>query len=229
MHAADEATRPPTQKQGTRVKQAPTVWALLLRVAVVATFVLPRLPRAEVAPGDSLPVKKELKAEAEDDTVYCNSGHIRDDANDNQECVPCPPNAECAGGKMACLPGYTSRQRKRGHQPPPNACVDDGEKKARAAEVLKSLVEILRERQGRYDCGYPVDPLFSPSEQLGGKPWSNVITKMCSGPGLTRWQMYFHRDIGPALEDEGVYFWLFYHFLVPEAAAQVDIQVSKAD
>ncbi|CDJ69330.1 hypothetical protein, conserved [Eimeria necatrix] len=88
-------------------------------------------------------------------------------------------------------------------------------------------MEVLKERQGRYECGLPLDPLFSPSEQLGGKPWSNAIKQMCSGPGLTRWQMHFHPEIAPAIAHEGVYFWLFYHFLGPEAADELNIQVER--
>lgn len=226
QHDTDEANGHFIQEQNFKVKHRPTVWVLLLHIAVLATIVLSRVPCTDLAFEDAPFIVQERMEENIDDTIYCDSGYEREDATDGQECVTCPQNADCAGGTMACRPGYMPPERQKGPQAAPNACVEDSEKKARAADVLKLLVEILKERQGRYDCGYPVDPLFSPSEQLGGKPWSNTITKMCGGPGLTRWQMVFHRDIAQAIADEGVYYWLFYNFLTPEAAAQIDIQVS---
>ncbi|CDJ52656.1 hypothetical protein, conserved [Eimeria brunetti] len=216
-----------TRRQKLGGRQTAIAWTLSLHLAVVALVVVSRFPCAELALEEAPSLQQEHAEENKDDTVYCETGRTQEGGNNEQDCVTCPQNAECTGGMMACLSGYTPNKDENGYKESPTVCVEDTEKKAKAAEVLKLLVEILRERQGRYDCGYPLDPLFSPSEQLGGKPWSNTITKMCSGPGLSRWQMNFHREIGPAIADEGVYFWLFYHFLTPEAAAKIGIQVER--
>ncbi|CDJ36545.1 uncharacterized protein EMH_0061910 [Eimeria mitis] len=227
LQAADGAKGKLTQKQKHRAKQTPIVWAPLFYVGIVAAIFVYRFPCAQVDLTETPSDKQQFVEEKNDETLYCDSAQTREEANGDEECVACPQNAECAGGIMTCLSGYTPRDSKNGQQASPKVCVEDITKKAKASEVLKSLIEILRERQGRYDCGYPVEPLFSPSKHLEGKPWSKAITKMCNGPGLTRWQMNFHQEIGPAIADDGIYFWLFYHFLTPEAAAEIDIQVER--
>lgn len=202
---------------------------MLLQLAVAATVFLSLRFKDTPFQEEVAPIPQDVREVQEVDQVYCSTnvtGEVQEGA-----CVPCPDNAECTEGSMTCNPGYRRRNRAKTQGPhiaPERECVEDLESKARAAEALEILTELLKERQGRYECGLPLDPLFSPSDQLGEKPWSKAIKKMCSGPGVTRWQMHFHPDIAPAIADEGVYFWLFYHFLTAEAAAEIDIQVRNS-
>lgn len=205
-------------------------WKLALQIAVLSTVFILRKPEGKPAQQDTIPAQEEITAREDAETVFCDSDNATEGSTTPQNCTVCPENAECKDGKLSCLPGYTNSQENKSSKTKETSlqtCTEDLASKAKAEEVLKILMEVLKERQGRYECGLPLDPLFSPSEQLGGKPWSNAIKQMCSGPGLTRWQMHFHPEIAPAIAHEGVYFWLFYHFLGPEAADELNIQVGK--
>lgn len=205
-------------------------WKFALQIAILATIFILRKPEGKSAQQDTIPAHEEIATREDGETVFCDSDDATEGSTTPQNCTFCPENAECKNGKLNCLPGYTNSQENKSSKTKGTSlqtCTEDLASKAKAEEVLKTLMEVLKERQGRYECGLPLDPLFSPSEQLGGKPWSNAIKQMCSGSGLTRWQMHFHPEIAPAIAHEGVYFWLFYHFLAPEAADELNIQVRK--
>ncbi|KAL8424251.1 hypothetical protein Efla_002869 [Eimeria flavescens] len=207
-----------------------TAWVVVLQVAVVAALLVPlNAPELEQKVVSNFHPAMLEQREGE---VYCSSKAPKAILAFNEDCIPCPNNAECTGSTLTCNPGYKvqlelAETGQHRHPPARKTCAEDLDAKATAAEVLQMLIGVLKERRGKYDCGVPLEPFFAPSDKQGEKPWSATIKEMCSGPGLTRWQLHFHPLIAPAIADEGVYFWLFFHYLASESAAELFINVER--
>lgn len=211
-------------------KGKPPARTVLIQIAVAVVVFLSRYPDGCQTHDKAVAPALKGRQEQPEGEAYCSTNNVEEAQNLEKHCIPCPENAECMANQMVCKPGYRVRDFSSApHSKNTHAvsCVEDLEAKARAASTLKAIVDLLRERRGRYECGLPLDPLFSPSYQFDNKPWSTAIKDMCSGPGVTRWQMHFHRNIAPAIADKGVYFWLFNHFLSPDTAAALGIQVER--
>ncbi|KAL8269959.1 hypothetical protein Esti_006117 [Eimeria stiedai] len=218
------------EKNTRRAKSSATAkaWLLLLGV-LAATFVCPKLDASQRVEEVS-PIFLHDMEQQQGEKSYCSSmRHV--DQQVAEECAPCPANAECSEGILTCNPGYKLQSNKLSSSSSPattsQKCVEDLSAKAKAIEVLALLTALLKERKGRYDCGLPIDPLFTSPDKQGENTCSSAIKKMCSGPGLTRWQMHFHPILASAIADEGVYFWLFSHFLAPHSAADLNIHVER--
>ncbi|XP_026194360.1 uncharacterized protein LOC34621036 [Cyclospora cayetanensis] len=219
-----------SEKRKPLARQKAAIWPLLLQTAVIAAvFLSYRIDELRPHEGMAYSFHAALEDQT-DDLFYCSATNAKkENSRQEEECIPCPANADCVDGKMACNTGY--RLHTDASQEPQilaaATCVEDLASKAKAAEVLHLITELLRERQGRHECGLPLDPLCSPSDHGGRKPWSDSIKAMCFSPGLTRWQMHFHPDIASSIANEAVYHWLFNHLLTPESAAEFDIEVEK--
>ncbi|OEH77732.1 hypothetical protein cyc_04510 [Cyclospora cayetanensis] len=216
-----------SEKRKPLARQKAAIWPLLLQTAVIAAvFLSYRIDELRPHEGMAYSFHAALEDQT-DDLFYCSATNAKkENSRQEEECIPCPANADCVDGKMACNTGY--RLHTDASQEPQilaaATCVEDLASKAKAAEVLHLITELLRERQGRHECGLPLDPLCSPSDHGGRKPWSDSIKAMCFSPGLTRWQMHFHPDIASSIANEAVYHWLFNHLLTPESAAEFDIE-----
>ncbi|OAA42605.1 Inner nuclear membrane protein MAN1 [Metarhizium rileyi] len=77
------------------------------------------------------------------------------------QCEPCPPNAYCYEGfNVRCVQGFIQKPHPLsfgGLIPLPPTCEPDSEQERRVQAVADKVVEELRERRAKYECGDLVD------------------------------------------------------------------------
>lgn len=233
FHYCKPASSVPQRRESRMAfKKRTRARTVLLQIAVIAVVFLSQWSDDLQTHDKVVLPALETRKEQTEDKAYCEPNKLEEAQNhSNKHCISCPKNADCMGKKMVCKPGFKYNNSKSPlhlEKTYAESCEEDMEAKTKAANILEVIIKLLKERRGRYECGLSLEPLFSPSYQSDSKPWSTIIKDMCNGPGITRWQMHFHKTIAPVIADAGVYFWLFDYFLTPDAAAALEIQVRTA-